>query len=144
MSTIIKEVAETVIELVNEVLILKSSYDYPLKEIPKPYPALQVLYSGFDRIQDEDDMDAFVYDLKYQLTLYLPNDGRNMDSRWEELNALVWTLILRFANDRTLGGICRQSVILSGDPVVHLNEAKVPVGLGHTFSLIARVETAID
>ena len=140
--TIVKELAASIKDIVGSVIDLQSSYDYPLREIPKPYPALSVLYDGFDRSMDEDDMDAFVHDLKYQLTLYLPNDGRNMEERWDELNELVWTLILRFANDRTLGHMCRESVITAGEPVVHLNDAKIPVGLGHTFTLLARVETA--
>jgi hypothetical protein len=142
--SIIQDIAKVVEEMVNEVLILKSSYNYPLREIPKPYPALHVLYDGFERPQDEDDMNNFVHDLRYQLTLYLPNDARNMEERWDELDSLVWTLMVKFANNRTLGGICRQSIISSGEPVVHLNEAKIPVGLGHTFLLLARVETEED
>ena len=142
--SIIQDIAEVVKEMVNEVLILKSSYNYPMREIPKPYPALLVLYDGFERPQDEDDMNAFVHDLRYQLTLYLPNDARNMEERWDELNNLVWTLVIKFANNRTLNGNCRQSIISSGDPVVHLTDAKIPVGLGHTFLLLARVETEED
>lgn len=137
----LQHLAEYIKDAVNEVVQLKDSYAYPMREIPKPYPALLVLYDGFTRAEDEDDMDAFVHDFRYNLTLYLDNDGRNMEERWNSLNDLVWTLILRFANDRTLGHNCRQSVVTSGEPVVHLNEAKVPVGLGHTFVLMVRVET---
>lgn len=136
----IQDIATVVKDIINEVILLKASYNYPLREIPKPYPALLVLYDGIERPEDEDDMDYFVVDLRYQLTLYLPNDGRDMEARWDELNDLVWSLIVRFANDRTLGNNCRQSLITSGEPVVHLNDAKIPVGLGHTFALTVRVE----
>lgn len=136
-----KDLAGYIKDAVNEVVLLKASYAYPMREIAKPYPALLVLYDGFSRPEEEDDMNSFVHDIRYSLTLYLDNDGRNMEERWDALNDLVWTLVLRFANDRTLGGNCRQSVVTSGEPVVHLNDAKVPVGLGHTFVLMARVET---
>jgi hypothetical protein len=86
-------------------------------------------------------MNSYVHDIRYNLTLYLDNDGRNMEERWDSLNELVWELVKRFANDRTLGRNCRQSLLVSGEPVVHLNDAKIPVGLGHTFVLMARIET---
>ena len=138
---ILQHVAEYIKDAVNEVVQLKASYTYPLREIPKPYPALLVLYDGFSRVEEEDDMDNYVHDFRYNLTLYLENDGRNMEERWNSLNDLVWSLMVRFANDRTLGRNCRQSVVISGEPVVHLNDAKIPVGLGHTFVLMARIET---
>jgi hypothetical protein len=142
--SIIQDIASIVKDIVNEVVVLEASYDFPMREVPKPYPALLVTYEGFTRPEEEDDMDAFVHDLRYQLTLYLPNDGRNMDARWQELLELSWNLVLRFANDRTLGHVCRESVITAGEPVVHLSDKKIPVGLGHTFALSVRLETAED
>ena len=138
--TILQELADYIKESVNEVLLLKASYTYPMREIPKPYPALLVLYDGLSRDQTEDDMDYFVHDITYNLTLYLDNDGRKMEERWDSLLDLVWALVLKFANDRALGGNCRQSLLTTGEPVIHLSEAKIPVGLGHTFVLVARVE----
>jgi hypothetical protein len=135
------DIAEYIKDAVNEVLLLKASYSYPLRDVPKPYPALLVLYDGFSRPEEEDDMNSYVHDIRYNLTLYLDNDGRNMEERWDSLNELVWELVKRFANDRTLGRNCRQSLLVSGEPVVHLNDAKIPVGLGHTFVLMARIET---
>ena len=140
--SIVQDIASTVKEIVNEVVILEASYTHPMRDIPKPYPALSILYDGFTRPEDEDDMDYFVTDLRYQLTLYLPYDGRNIEERWDELITLVWTVITRFANDRTLGGNCRQSVITSGEPIVHVSgKDQMPVAIGHSFALIARVET---
>ena len=57
---------------------------------------------------------------------------------------LSWSLILRFANDRKLGGLCRSCELSGGEPVVHLSDKSVPVGLGHTFTFTARIETAED
>jgi hypothetical protein len=139
---VIQDIVYVVKDIVNELVTLKGVYTYPIEEIPKPYPALSILYTGFTRPEDEDDMDYFVTDLKYQLTLYLPNDGRNMEERWDELNTLTWALLVRFAKDRTLGRNCRESIISSGEPVVDLRGSnKIPVGLGHTFDLVVRVET---
>ena len=140
--SIVQDIASVIKEIVSEVIILEASYTHPLRDVPKPYPALVTLYDGFTRPTDEDDMDYFVTDLQYQLTLYLPYDGRAIEERWDELITLVWTLIVRFANDRTLGGNCRQSMITSGEPVVHVSgKDSLPVAIGHSFVLIARVET---
>ena len=130
--------------IVNEVIVLEASYTYPKREVPKPYPALSVLYNGFTR-PDLDDMDSFVHDLKYSITLWLKNDGRDLEARWDELIELMWQIVLRFANDRTLGHTCRQCEISAGEPVVHMSEgqgaSKIPVSLGHTFDLVVRIET---
>ena len=144
MSNVIRDISEVIKNIVNEVVVLEASYNFPMREIPKPYPALLVLYDGFTRPEELDDMNSFVHDLRYELTLYLPNDGRNMEVRWDELNELAWTIIIRFANDRTLGGNCRESIISAGEPIVHLSEKKIPVGLGNTFSMLVRIETAED
>ena len=141
--SIVQEVGQAARDIINEVIELQASYNFPMRDVPRPYPALLVLYDGFSSADDEDTNDAYVTDLKYALTLYLPFDGRNMEARWDELTNLAWTIIVRFANDVTLGGTCRQCGLSAGEPVLHMSGAKPPkpVGMGHTFSLTARVET---
>jgi len=137
----IKEVGQAARDIINEVIELQASYNFPMRDVPRPYPALLVLYDGFNAPDEEDTHGQFVTDLRFQLTLYLPFDGRNMEARWHELEDLAWTLVVHFANNWTLNGTCRQCGLGVGEPVLHLNDAKKPVGMGHTFVLTARVET---
>lgn len=144
----IQDIAKVVRDIVNEVIVLEASYSYPQREVKKPYPALSVLYDGFTRPDGVDDNDAFVHDLKYALVLYLPMDNRELEAHWEELIDLMWAIVLRFANDRTLDHNCRQCEITAGEPVVHMSEgqtaSKIPISLGHTFDLVVRIETEED
>jgi hypothetical protein len=142
--SIISDMAGVIREIINEVILVDASYTFPVREIKPPYPAVLILYDGFTRPEVEDDSNAFVHDLKYEITLYLKNDGRDMEARWDEMNSLTWNILLRFANDRTLGHTCRESLISAGEPVVHLTDKQIPVGLGHTFSMLVRIETAED
>ena len=125
--------AETVVEL-------KKVYDYPVLELGRDLPALEVRYDGFTQRPSADSHTDMYY--SFELTLFLPLEGRSMAADWEQLKETTEDLLQAYRKNYGLNGTVWLSMIEGGQPIIEVQSdpRNKPKYIGHTFRLVARKE----
>lgn len=127
-----------IVSTVSSITELKAVYTYPITDLGRKLPALVVLYDGFDQVWTGETGHEIRW--RFEFSLFLPADGKNLKAVWDELIALVPALLGAFRNNPGLGGTCWISDIEAGETVIHAAAAESARFVGHTFRLVAKVE----
>jgi len=134
-------VAEAIGSLAQEITGIKNVETKPKFTAGRSLPALFVTYEGFRQLPLTFGPSwKMIY--SFNLTLYLPLDGRNIETQWDSLLDLSNEIADTFRRSFTLESVAFKSEVLSGKPIIHI--PKVPDGkpkwVGHRFNLEVTME----
>ena len=140
MSNLLKDIEAEIVRIVSTVQPIKATYTAPLFTVGRALPALLVLYSGF--AQQPFTQDSFVIQFDFDCTLYMPLEGRDPTSSWDEIKQMTLDLLKAFRDDWQLGGVVLWSIIDEGRPIVDVPASPKlkPKWVGHTFKLLTKVQ----
>lgn len=127
----IESIQTAIVNVVASLVKIEATYTYPVADVGRKLPALIVVYDSVEQRMDADDR-VWAYDM----TLFLPADGKRLEHSWGVLTDTTQALLDAFNADRTLGGACWNSYVESGEAIINTppNGAS-PRFIGHTFRL---------
>lgn len=134
------EVETQIVTLAREIVDLQAVYDYPVFDLGRKLPALLVLYDGV--AQEPGPAKATDTEWAWEFTLYLPAEGRKLETVWDEVKDLAVSVLDKFRANPGLNETAWTSIIESGEPVIDIpaDPKAKPKWVGHSFRLIARLE----
>lgn len=134
----IRTVQSAIVAVMQELLPdIKAVYEYPIAEVGRTLPAIAVVFDGFEQDRARNNRTW-----RYELTLFLPADGKRLDNVWGAMVDLIPQVLDAFNSDPALGGTCWRSLVTTGDPVIHIPQGAGSVQfIGHTFTLEAQEYT---
>ncbi len=136
----IKAIQDQVRAIISGLVEIRATYTYPIADLGRQLPALLVLYDGFSQTRISRNRHDTLW--RFELSLYLPAEGKRLDIAWSEVLSLVPVILQVFRGNPTLNDSCRTSTVASGEPVIHTPAPGTPTQyIGHTFKLEAVVDT---